>query len=202
MTGFSFGRILTATLLTACISLPAMAQAPGGQGGFGQGGGQGRFGQGGQGGQGQQFDPAQFRSQQNQQLKEELGASDEEWGVLAPKIERVQKLQADSGGGIAGVASMFGGRRMGGGGGGGGRNMMSILGGISGMSQEMQTALSNLQEAMDNPNANDQLIKERLTAVRELRAKARVELEKARQDLLELLTRRQEALLFQRGLIE
>jgi hypothetical protein len=188
-------HLLFVVALSACISMPAMAQ-------FGQGQNQGggfRQGQGGQQGQGRGgFDPAQFRQQQNQQLKEDLAANDEEWAVLAPKIDRVQKLQADAGGGVAGVMGILGRR----GGGGGGRNMMSIISSISGMSPEMANALESLQTAMDNPNANDQLIKERLNAIRNLRAKAKVELEQARKDLIELLTQRQEAILFQRGLIE
>jgi hypothetical protein len=184
-------HLLFVAALSACFAMPAMAQF-----GPGQGRGQNQAGQQGQGRGG--FDPAQFRQQQNQQLKEELAANDEEWAVLAPKIDRVQKLQADAGGGVAGVMGMLGRR----GGGGGGRSMMSIISSISGMSPEMANALESLQTAMDNPNANDQLIKERLNAIRNLRAKAKVELEKARKDLIELLTQRQEAILFQRGLIE
>lgn len=181
--------------LSACLAMPAMAQFQPGQG---QGGFQGQGGQGqGQGRGG--FDPAQMRQQQAQQMKEELGASDEEWAVLQPKIEKVTSLQADAGGGVAGIAGMLG--RLGRGGGNRG-NVMGALRGLTGMSAEMSAALEALQTAMDNPNANDQLIKERLNAIRTLRAKAKVDLETARKDLIELLTQRQEAILFQRGLIE
>jgi hypothetical protein len=199
----SMKHVLSVLAVSACLAMPAMAQFNPGQGQQGQG--QGGFGQGGQGQGRGGFDPTQMRQQQAQQMKEELGASDEEWAVLQPKIEKVTSLQADAGGGVAGIAGMLGrlGRGAGGGGGGGGRtNMMSALRGLTGMSAEMSAALEALNTAMDNPNANDQLIKERLNAVRTLRAKAKVDLEAARKDLIELLTQRQEAILFQRGLIE
>src|SRR5687767_941262 len=93
----SMKQLLSVLVLSALVSIPAMAQGQG-QGGFGQGQGQGQGGFQGQGGQGQGrggFDPTQMRQQQAQQLKEELAASDEEWAVLQPKIEKVQALQAD-----------------------------------------------------------------------------------------------------------
>ena len=39
------------------------------------------------------FDPAQFREQMNQRMRERLGASEEEWKVLQPRIEKVQTAQ-------------------------------------------------------------------------------------------------------------
>ena len=85
--------------LLAAICFQASAQQPPDGGGRGGGG----------------FDPAQFRQRMMDGIKESLGASDEEWKALSPKVEKVMSAQRDgrSGGG----GGFFGG----GGGGRGGR---------------------------------------------------------------------------------
>src|SRR5438067_13070735 len=64
----------------------------GGQGGQGgnRGGGRRGGGQGGQqgGGQGGNFDPAQFQQRMNDRLKESLKASDDEWAVIQPLLQK------------------------------------------------------------------------------------------------------------------
>src|SRR5438874_2102912 len=52
--------------------------------------------------QNRQFDPAQFRQQRLDRIKEQLGASDDEWKVLSPKIEKVMDVQRNTFGGFGG----------------------------------------------------------------------------------------------------
>lgn len=55
--------------------------------------------------------------------------------------------------------------------------------------------LAELQTTLADPNATSEQLKEKMTAVRSARQKARVELVAARKDLLQLLTLDQEATL-------
>jgi hypothetical protein len=157
-------------------------------------------GGGGFGGRGNQ-DPQQFQRQMQQtlsdNLKQEMGASDEEWAVLWPKIQKVQELQTASGGGFASMANglrMFA-RQMGGGG------RMGNLGAILGNS-EYQSRMQDLDKALQNPQATDAQIKQLLDAAREARDRAKAQLAVARKELVDLCTARQEAVLFRMGILE
>ena len=86
------------TCLGAALTLPLFAQQGGGGGGGGGAGG-GAGGGGGGGGPGRRMDPAAMRQWFNDQIKKQLGASDEDWKALQPKIEKVTTLQRDSRGG-------------------------------------------------------------------------------------------------------
>lgn len=186
--------MLAAVLFVGGIGNMTFAQPVPGQGGpAGQGFGQGR----GQGGG--NFDPNAMRQRISDSMKEALGASDEEWKVLGPKVEKVQALQQDTGSGMSGIQSMM--RRMGGGGGrGGAANLSSMFGGNP--NSEVQIKSQDLEKALDNPNATENEIHIKLMAVREARERAKVQLAQARKELTELLTQRQEALLFQMGVLE
>jgi hypothetical protein len=147
-------------------------------------------------------DPQQFQRQLQQtlsdNLKQEMGASDEEWTVLWPKIQKVQELQTASGGGFASMASgmrMFA-RQMGGGGG-----RMANLGAMLGNS-EYQSRMQDLDKALQNPQATDAQIKQLLDAARQARDRAKTQLAAARKELTDLCTARQEAVLFQMGILE
>src|SRR4051812_47735368 len=59
------------------------------------------------------FDPAQFREQMMNRMKEQLGSNDDEWKVLSPKIEKLMTAQRDA---RVGFGGGFGGQRRGGGG--------------------------------------------------------------------------------------
>jgi hypothetical protein len=201
----SIGMMFVVMLVAVSMAMPVFAQpAPGQGGGFGgQGQGPGGGPGGGGPGGGRGFDPAQMRQTMNDRYKDALGASDEEWQVLSPKIDQIQQLQADAGGGIAGAIGLFmrgfGGRMGGGRGGmGGGRGFTNPFASDS----VMQRKLLALQEALDNKDMPAIEIKSRLAAVREEREKVRVELDKARKELIDLLTPRQEAVLFQMGILE
>ncbi len=132
---------------------------------------------------GQRMDPEQMRQRMAQRLREQLQISDEEWQVLQPRIERVTNAQRDlrSGG--------WGGRR-----------------GPGGPANEPNTPLARasqeLRQTLDNENASEQEIHQRLEAYRAARQQAEAELKTAREELRELLTPRQEAQLVIMNILE
>jgi hypothetical protein len=155
-------------------------------------------GGGGPGGGG--FDPAQFRQMRLDMIREQLTAKDDEWKVLQPKIEKIIDLQplANVGGGrgMMGMGRGGPGGPGGQGGPGGGRGF-----GPGGQPNAVQEKVQAVNAAVE-ANANDQELKQKMTAAREARNKAREDLAKARKDLIEVLTTRQEAILFGMGIVE
>jgi hypothetical protein len=136
-----------------------------------------------QGGRRGNFDPAQFREQRLNRVKEQLGANDDEWKVLQPKISKVMEVQMQS----------FGGGGFGRGGRGGGDNQPTTP--VARASAELRTTLENKDAPADE-------IAKKLTALREAREKARAELQAAQKELKEVLTQRQEAVLVTNGMLE
>src|SRR5262245_28244140 len=92
--------LATFALVLSC-ALSGFAQDRGGPGG-------GQGGQGGQGGPPPDFNPQAMRQRMMDRMKERLGATDDEWKVLSPKIEKVMSVQRDLRGG-GGPGGMFGG---------------------------------------------------------------------------------------------
>src|SRR5690349_3289506 len=137
-----------------------------------------------------QFDPAQFRERMMNNIKERLGASDDEWKVLEPKVEKVMTAQRDAraGGGFGG----FGGGRRGGGGGGGDQQPTTEVGKAS---ADLRTALENKDTPADD-------IAKKLAAYREARDKGRAALQASQKELKEILTQRQEAVMVNMGMLE
>ena len=161
----------------AMSAVPALAQNQGG-------GGRGNF------------DPAQMRERMMNRIKEQLGATDEEWKAIQPKVEKVMNAQRESrGGGGFG----FGGGGRGGPGGGGG-------GGGGGADQQPTTAVGkaaqDLRTTLDSKDAAPETIAKKLGALREAREKARKDVGDAQKDLKEILTQRQEAVLVINGMLE
>ena len=139
------------------------------------------------------FDPAQMRQRMMQRLQQDLGASDDEFAVLEPKIDAVMQLRRDAGGGFN--PRMF--MRRGGGGGGG------DAGGASTQPQSpAQQAVSDLQSTLDDASATPDQIKSKLDTLRQARAQAKADLSKSEDDLRSLLTQRQEAQLVLYGILD
>jgi hypothetical protein len=154
-------------------------------------------------GQRDQRDPAQmqqrmeqFRQQMADRMKTALGASDEEWKALQPRIEKVQTLSRQTRGGGMGFM-MMGGRR-----GGPGDRPQGDRPESDRPQSAVETAGAALQKVLDNKDASTAEIKTALTALREARAKARAELEAAQKELREVVTVRQEAQLVTLGLLD
>ncbi len=203
-------RMFAVAVFVAAITVPVLGQnapdnPPPAAGGGGGGGGDQRGQGGGRNRQG--WDPAQMRQQMIDRMKEALGASDEELAVLQPKIEHLMQLQRDAMGGGRGGMMMFRGNRGGGPGGPGGDR--AGRGGDRGGPPSADRPVSPVQEKMhelqtllDNKDASPDAIKTKLAEVREVRAKAKEELTKAQQDLREVLTQRQEAVLVTMGMLD
>jgi hypothetical protein len=156
------------------------------------------------------FDPAALRAMIEQYQRNQLGATEEEWTVLAPKIQKVNNARM-----IAGIGGGFGGGMMtlgrGGGAnpnGGGGFNRDALLAGIMGTDAEtlaknpMIIARRELDAVVANKDSTVEQVNEKLKAYRDARAKAQEELKKAQDDLRSVLTNRQEALLTINGTLD
>ena len=173
----------------------------------GQSGQQGQRGNmqgpGGPGGPGGQFDPEQMHKMMEQRMQEMLGATDQEWKVLGPRVMKVQELSRQTGGGGRGMM-MFGRGMRGGPGGPGGGNQPGGGRGM-GMNRELtgvEKVQDELQILLENTAATPEQIKEQLTKLRAAREKAKQDLAKAQQDLRQVLTLRQEATLVLMGLVD
>ena len=126
-------------------------------------------------------------------LKTALGASDDEFAAIQPKLQAVMQDQRDA----IPRMMMFG--RGGPGGGGGGR---FGGGGPATQPSAVQSALTDLQTTLDDQNAPPDTIKTKLDTLRQARTKARQDLAVAQADLKSVLTQRQEAVLVLRGLLD
>jgi chromosome segregation ATPase len=122
------------------------------------------------------------------QMKEDLGSTDDEFAALQPKIEAVMAAQRDAMGGMR-----FGGGR---------RNQNGGGGGQQGPQSDVQEKVADLRTTLENKDASADEIKEKLDALRAARAKAKETLTAAQADLKGLLTARQEAVLVGYGMLE
>jgi hypothetical protein len=157
-----------------------------------RGQGQGQPGQPGQPGQGRQrgnYDPAQARERMLNGIKERLGATDEEWKVLQPKVEKVMTAQRDSRGDRG--RSGRGGDR------GGSSNAQG-----QGEQSPVAKASADLRAALDDKSTSAEEITKRLTALREAREKSRADRVAAQKELKDVLSARQEAVLVTSGLLD
>ena len=173
-----------------------------GQRGGQRGGMQGPPGQGGPGGR---FDPERMRQMMEQRMQEALGATDTEWKVLGPRVMKVQELNRQANAGGRGMMMMFGRRRGGPGGPGGPGGDQGGRRGPRGMNRE-QTEVEKIQQALqttlEDTSASTDTIKQQLTQLRAAKEKSKQELAKAQQDLRQVLTLRQEAVLVLMGMLD
>ena len=131
---------------------------------------------------------AEFRERMSNFMKERMSATDDEWKVIQPKLEKVMSARRDTGG-------FGGGRGFGGRGPGGGDSENETP-------TAAQQASRDLNTTLENKNATAEEIAAKLKALREARAKARESLASAQKDLKEVLTQRQEAVLVEMGMLE
>ena len=158
----------------------------------------------GEGGGRGNFDPAQFRERMLNETKERLGATDEEWGVIKPRLEKVTDAQREA------MTNRFGGMfgrggrggRGGGEGGGGGERRGDRGGNDSQTQSPARQASRELRDALDNKDTPQDVIAAKLKTLREARAKAKADLEAAQKNLQEVLTPRQEAFFVNMGILE
>jgi hypothetical protein len=188
------------------------------------------------------FDPAAFRQQFLDDIKQQLAMSDADFAAIQPEIERIMQLQRQTqarrmmgpppgggpnggpgGGGPGGFGGPGGGPGGGGPGGGGpggggpggggpggggpGGGGPGGFGGFGGPPSDqppsdVQMKTDSLAQVLQDTNASPQDIKAALDALRAAKARANDDLTKARQDLTQVLTAHQEAVLVSMGLLE
>src|SRR5438874_2620945 len=165
-------RRIVLTFLTCFLLAPAMLKAQpapdGGNAGGDQGNRRNRGGAGGGGGGGN-FDPAAMRQNFMDRIKEQMGAKDDEWKVIEPKLTKVMDAQRSARAGGFGFGG-FGGRGGGGGGGAGGGGGGGGGGGaMRGGNTDTPTgkAMQDLRETLDNKDASADDIAKKLTALRD-----------------------------------
>jgi hypothetical protein len=151
---------------------------------------------------GRRMDREQMRARMVERLKEQLGAKDEEWKVMEPRLQKVMDLsrQVDRPG--RGAFFGRGGRR--GAGQDAGTEKRPGRGPEGAPGREttaVEKASDELQKVLDSESAKADEIKAKLTALREAREKAKQDLAKAQQDLKQILTVKQEAKLVLAGLL-
>jgi hypothetical protein len=144
-----------------------------------------------------------------ERLKGQLGASDEEWKVIQPRLQKVMNLRRQVNAPGRGMM-MYGG--MGGAGGrgpgmmgGGGRGQTGGQRTRPGTSQPqreqsaVEKATQGLQEVLRSESAKPEQIKAKLAALRSAKEKATKDLATAQKELKKNLTVKQEAILVLSG---
>lgn len=154
-------------------------------------------------------DFAQMRQQMMERLKDTMGAADDEWKVMEPKIEKIQQLQRQSGGrgpGMFGPPGPGGPPGNPGGPGAGGPppgGPDPAFGRPQGQApSEVQQKQGELREALQNKDTPIDDVKAKVAALRDARSKARADLAQAQDELREVLSLRQEAVLVAFGILE
>ncbi len=142
-----------------------------------------------------------------ERLKTALKASDEEWGVIQPLLEKVQAAQRKSMSGRFGAWG--GGDRRGGQRGGGdnarpaGESARPAGDANAGPGERPSNPeVDALKAVLDAEGSTPADIKTKLQALRDSRNKAAGDLEQAQEDLRKVLSQRQEATLVMMGVLQ
>jgi hypothetical protein len=178
-------KILAVCGMAAALFLGASnASAQNDNGGGGNGGGQGGRGN---------FDPAQFQQRMMDNIKDQLGfTNDTDWGAVQPLIQKVMDAQRSARSG--GMGRLFG-RGNRGGGDQGGNNRRGGFGGTPSPEAEA------LQKAIDD-NAPAAQIKELLAKYQASQKDKQAQLATAQDNLRAVLTTKQEAQATLLGLLQ
>jgi len=144
----------------------------------------------------------EFRQRMSDRMREQLGASEEEWKVLEPRIEKVRQAQrATRGGGSRMMRGMFGNR----GRGTRGDDRRGNDDRRSDRPEQEQSQIEQkaeaLQSLLDDENASPASIKAALDAYRKARTQAQQDLETAQKSLREVCSMKQEARFVLMGLL-
>ena len=144
------------------------------------------------GDQQQQFDPAEMRKYMQDRMldevKKHLEVTEEEWSVIKPRLSKVMSL-SDSNNSMANVMRSFMRRRF------QGQN-------IKKSTDPVQVATEELHDTLEKEAPTKAEIKAKLAALRGAREKNRQALITAQQELKEILTLKQEAILVMAGFLE
>lgn len=177
--------IASSALLLSPVALAQQGGGPGGQGGRGDRGNR-------------NFDPAQFQQRMMEGMRERLGVTDDgEWKVISERITKVMEVRRDTGFGAGGRMGGMGMMRPPGGPDGGGDNAGGRRGGFGGTPSPEAEALS---KAIDSKAGKDEL-KAVMAKYRDARKASQAKLEAAQDELKQVITVQQEAVLLQMGMI-
>ncbi len=149
----------------------------------------------------------QWRKRASDMMRERLGATEDEWKVLQPRIEKVQTLHRQSRGGMRGMMG-FSGRSWGSRGsrGSGGRpaptSPTAKPGTPTRERSEIEKKTTALGEVLKKEAPTTAEITTALTELRAARAKSQKELTQARKELQGIVTPKQEAMLVLMGTLE
>lgn len=162
---------------------------PGGGFGFGPGGFDPKKGPGGgpPGGGPPGFGPPGFGAPGGGKLddvKKQLGATDEEWKIIGAKLQKVIAARLALSADTRGADFGFGG-----------------FGGRPGANRVTQ-AQTELKTVLADPMHSKAEVEDHVAAIRKARRQARTELDAAQQDLVQMLTARQETILISLGYLE
>jgi hypothetical protein len=144
--------------------------------------------QGQRGQRGGGFDRAAMQERMAEMMKERMGATDEEWTVIKPRLEEVMKLSQNAGG----MRGMFG----------RGRRNPDGQPDAEAPTEPVQIAIDDLQKTLDKEAPTAAEIKAKLAALRGAREKNKQELVIAQQKLKDVLSVKQEAMLVMMGMLE
>ena len=156
------------------------------------------------------FDPAQMRQRMQERMKQQFEVTeDSEWKAISERIEKVMQARRSLGGsagpGGFGGPGFRGGQGSAGGPGGpdtqGGPGGPPQQGGPGGFGRESSPELEALRKAIES-KAPASEIKTKLADLRAARKKKEAELERAQNDLREILSARQEAVAVMLGLLK
>jgi len=137
-----------------------------------------------------------FRKRMDDRMREGLGASEDEWKVLQPRIEKVQGIQRQSRGGFRGRGGMAGRR------GRGDEGRTRTEGTPERVQPEIEKKTQALRSLLEDKASGAQAIKAALAALRTARDKNAKDLALARKQLQEVCTMRQEAQLVMMNILQ
>lgn len=152
----------------------------------------------------------EWRKRAADQQRERLGATEEEWKVLQPRIEKVQTLQRQASGGMRGMMGFggFGGRTRGTRGSDAAATPAATTpraptnrDGTPREQTDIEKKTAALSEVLRKEAPTPAEITTALTALRAARAKVQQGLAQARKELQEVVTPRQEAMLVLMGML-
>ena len=137
----------------------------------------------------------EVRKGMEDRIREQLGATEEEWKVLQPRMDKVQQLMRQSRGGFRGMLGMFGMSGMFGRGGRGGRggDDRRTEGQPEREQSDVEMKTDALRSLLEDETSSAGSIKAALAALRKARQKSQDDLALARKELREVVTARQEA---------
>jgi len=139
------------------------------------------------------FDRSRFQQMMLERIKDTLEVEDDAWTVVGPRLEAVMTLSRQAGG-QSGMRGLFGRRRRPGG------EQPAEQPDVE--TPATEKAQRELETVLENKEATPEEIKAKLTALRDAREKAKDEFARAKENLREVLTQRQEAQLVLFGLLD